>query len=69
MVFFFAIESSLFFFGFIFITGEIVLSQIHSIGIVGRKNHIVAIEMFDHAVALKRHNPTRILMHAIINDE
>ena len=46
-----------------------VLIQIHSISIVSRQHHIVAIKVFNHTVFFQGYNPTGILVHSIIDDE
>ena len=48
---------------------EGIFSQVNTVGVVGGKNYIIAIEMFDYAVILQGYHPAGILVHTVINNK
>lgn len=48
---------------------RIMLDEVKAIRIVGRQDHIVAVEVLDNAVFLKGYYPAGVLMHPIIDDK
>jgi hypothetical protein len=47
----------------------LMLYKIEPVGVVGGKDHIVAIKVFDHPVVHQGHYPACVLMHALVDDE